>query len=342
MSITAYVGLPGAGKSYGVVEHQILPALRAGRHVVTNIPLHADAIRKDISTGTIDVFPLDVVLAEPRRISEFAVPGCVLVIDELWRLFPAGVQANKVPESYKSLLAEHRHMVNAAGDSMQIVFVTQDLGQVAAFARQLVEQTFRITKLSHVGMSGRYRVDVYHGVVTGHAPPVAKRLREMTGRYRKEVYQYYQSHTLTEAGGSGANEKAVDKRANVWRSPMWWLGGPVVLGLGIFGVSSAVGYFGGRSSKPVAGVVSSAGPVAVSMRVGRVAGVVETGDGDSTVVLELDGVQRMVPYGAARCALSSLGGVVCEWEGRSYREGWAVRPVARSMGPQAVGADYVR
>ena len=36
--ITAYVGLPGSGKSYGVCEQVILPALAKGRPVFTNIP----------------------------------------------------------------------------------------------------------------------------------------------------------------------------------------------------------------------------------------------------------------------------------------------------------------
>ena len=44
MSITAYTGLPGSGKTYGVVQHVIVPALQAGRRVVTNIPMRADVV----------------------------------------------------------------------------------------------------------------------------------------------------------------------------------------------------------------------------------------------------------------------------------------------------------
>jgi len=38
MAIDAYTGMPGHGKSYGVVEHVIIPSLKQGRHVVTNTP----------------------------------------------------------------------------------------------------------------------------------------------------------------------------------------------------------------------------------------------------------------------------------------------------------------
>lgn len=37
MAISAYVGVPGSGKSYEVVKSVILPAIKSGRRVVSNI-----------------------------------------------------------------------------------------------------------------------------------------------------------------------------------------------------------------------------------------------------------------------------------------------------------------
>ncbi|WP_218058625.1 zonular occludens toxin domain-containing protein [Gilliamella sp. Occ3-1] len=37
MAISAYVGVPGSGKSYEVVKSVLLPAYMAGRRIVTNI-----------------------------------------------------------------------------------------------------------------------------------------------------------------------------------------------------------------------------------------------------------------------------------------------------------------
>ncbi len=67
------------------------------------------------------------VAAEPHRVREFVKPGCVWVLDEVWRLFPQGQHANRVPDDFKSLLAEHRHMLDAAGQSVRIVLGVQDL-----------------------------------------------------------------------------------------------------------------------------------------------------------------------------------------------------------------------
>lgn len=46
MAINCYVGLMGTGKSYEVVSSVVVPAIRAGRRVVSNIAgLNNDAIR---------------------------------------------------------------------------------------------------------------------------------------------------------------------------------------------------------------------------------------------------------------------------------------------------------
>lgn len=232
MSILAYTGLPGAGKSYAVVEHQVLPALKAGRRVVTNIPLAWDLVRAEFPNAEAVELPLEKIQASPELMLEYVTPGSVLVLDEVWRIFPSGLKANQVPEPYRKLLAEHRHMVNGAGMACQIVLVTQDLAQIAAFARQLVEQTFRTVKLSSVGIRGGYRLDVFNGPISGPNPSLQGRLREIYGRYRPDVWKYYQSHTMSESATSGADERAVDKRGNMLRSPALLLAiGVVILGV---------------------------------------------------------------------------------------------------------------
>lgn len=224
MTISAYVGLPGAGKSYGVVANAILPALKQGRRVVTNIPLNRDAVRKVVPGGEIVELDIERVATQPETIDEYCTAGSVVVIDEVWRLWPAGVKSNQVPESFRSLLAEHRHKVDSKGNAMLIILVTQDLQQISAWARSLIETTFVHTQLGHVGANRKYRVASYRGPVGTMDAPDSRRIREMFGTYRKSVYDLYQSHTMREAGGSGANELAVDKRSNVWRSPAVWAG----------------------------------------------------------------------------------------------------------------------
>jgi len=212
MSISAYVGLPGHGKSYGVVENVILPALREKRTVFTNIPMDDNKCLDDFG---MTVTPFDVVdiTKNPSWWTDVFQAGAVFVLDEVWRLWPAGLKANNVREEDKAFLAEHRHMVGENGLSTEIYLVTQDLGQIAAFARALVETTYRTVKMNHIGLDKRFRVDVYTGAVAGPKPPQSTLLRQIPGKFSKDVYQYYKSHTKSKTGSAG-DETRTDKRAN--------------------------------------------------------------------------------------------------------------------------------
>lgn len=213
MSITAYTGLPGAGKSYGVVQHVILPSLEAGRVVVTNIPLNLEAIKKRIPTFKL----VQLEKKCPAQDWLDSPSGAVIVIDEAWNWWPAGVTADQIPVPQKTFYAEHRHKVGTDGKSTEIVLVTQDLSQICAFVRALVEETFRCVKLTSVGSTNRFRVDCYTGAVTGQTPPKASLMRQMFGKYQADIYACYQSHTQSKTGLAGMEEKA-DKRGTIFGS----------------------------------------------------------------------------------------------------------------------------
>lgn len=235
MAIDAYVGLPGHGKSYGVVEHVIIPSLKQGRHVVTNIPLNADALLMDFG-GTIQQLPVDWF--ELKDLSEYATNGCVLVLDELWRRWPSGMLTNQASTEDKALLAEHRHRVDKENRSMRIVLVTQDLSQIANWVRVLVESTYRVSKKS----KKFYVVSIYNGAVTGVRPPKSALLRQATGRFKKEVYVYYSSATQSQTGNVGDESKA-DNRSSILKS--WGLWALIITSLiaGIVGVMGIKSFF---------------------------------------------------------------------------------------------------
>ena len=215
MAIDAYVGLPGHGKSYGVVQHVIVPSLKQERHVVTNIPLNADLLLAEFG-GTIQQLPEDWY--ELEDLSEYTVPGAVVVLDELWRRWPSGMLTNQASIQDKSLLAEHRHRVDSKNQSMRIVLVTQDLSQIANWVRVLVEHTYRVSKKS----KKFYVVSIYSGAVTGHRPPKTALLRQATGRFKKDVYSYYSSATQSQTGDVG-DESTADSRASILKSWGLWL-----------------------------------------------------------------------------------------------------------------------
>ena len=236
--ISAYVGLPGSGKSYGVWEYVISPALRTGREVWTNIPFDESICMAEFGL-TPTLFDFEQI-NERETFFQTEVPkGVLFVIDECWRLWPSGLKATNAISGHKSFLAEHRHMVGENGKSTEIVLITQDLSQIANFARTLVEYTYRTSKLNAVGQSNRFRVDVYSGAVTGHSPPKARKLREMYGTYREEIYKLYSSHTMSETGAAG-DETTVDERFNILKGSRFKIYGLVIL-LGLFFVWWASG-----------------------------------------------------------------------------------------------------
>lgn len=327
MSIYAYTGLPGSGKSYNVVDKQVLPGLREGRTVVTNLALLEEAVLEAIPGADLRTFDVDAVRQDPGLVETLFPPGAVVVIDELWKLWPAGVKTDKVPEVWKSFLAEHRHKVGADGRSTQIVFVTQDLAQISAFARQLVEQTIHHTKLSHIGANKSFQWVSYQGAVTGAVPPESRKIVSGLGRYRPEVFRFYKSHTMSETGKAG-NEASVDQRGNVWKRPGLWamlLIGLGCLGFGgkwVYGVTqdpaSAVG--GSVAARPQPthspqGVKQPAGaPVPAAVARWRVSGWLQ-GDGDSARALITDGTRSFwVPF-HTHCRHERSGGVSCAYNG---------------------------
>jgi zona occludens toxin len=242
MSIVGYSGLPGSGKSYGVVENVIIPALEAGRHVITNIPVKLGRLADDFPQGKVTLFQNREAEENPGFFSLENHPmGVIWVIDEAWRFWKNGSKSVNIPQEQKEFFTEHRHAVGDDGRTNEIVLVTQDLSQLAMFVRQLIEETYRAVKLTAIGQKNRYRVDVYMGAATGQKP--GKPMRQLYGKYRPEIYQYYKSHTRNKTDFAAGMEEKADGRANILKHPLIRFGIPVFLGVMALGAYKVTGYF---------------------------------------------------------------------------------------------------
>jgi zona occludens toxin len=224
MSIIAYVGLPGSGKSYGVVENVVIPALKDGRTIVTNIPLKKGYLSDDFPKGNVISFSSNDPDNDPDfwNIEKYA--GAIWIVDEVQHYWPSGIKANAVPKIEKAFFTEHRHCVGHDGKTSEIVLVTQNLKQIASFVRELVEDTYRTSKHTALGTTNRYRVDVFTGAETRQkgGDPV----RSLQGKYKKDVFKYYSSHTKNKTDFAAGMEQKVDNRNNVWKSPIIKFGIP--------------------------------------------------------------------------------------------------------------------
>lgn len=247
MAVIAYAGVPGSGKSYSVVEQVIIPAFRKGRIVVTNIELSKDALTEEFGEDGYDLRTFNAENAA-EYIKDLPA-GFVLVIDEVWLLWPAGTTVTDFDEDHKKLLSMHRHMVDEQGRSPEIILVSQSFKDVATFVRSRIDRTFIVIKQDDVGLSKRFRVHVYRGCVEASLPPKQKKtIRVAYGKYKPEVTKFYQSHTMSEASDDIAVlEERMDKRGTIFTKFLFFKMGAALLVV-IGGLYYAVHFFGSLGS----------------------------------------------------------------------------------------------
>ena len=226
MTIIAYTGLPGHGKSYSVVENVIVPALKSGRVVAHNLELNDAALAVVCEKSPEEIFKLLVQIpkndTEPDALIALCPAGAVIVLDEVWRYWGAGLKASEVPKPQLAFFKEHRHRVGADGKSSEIVIIDQELGSgVARFIRDLVELTYIHEKLGKLGLTKRFRVDVYSRAMEASkaSHKSGKFIRSMQGKYSSLYWNCYISHTQnTEKNlGEAGLENIADDRGSIMK-----------------------------------------------------------------------------------------------------------------------------
>lgn len=226
MPINTYTGLMGSGKSYECVSSVIVPAVKAGRRVVTNVDgIDSDAIRAychdkfgitmdrlgEVVHCTNDDVPKVSFLPHGQDVETFCKPGDIICIDEAWRFW--GTDCKLLPE-HKVFFREHRHFVHPDTKvSCDLVLMVQDITDLHRILRVVVEVTFRTTKIKTLGWQRTYRVEMWEG----YKLTIKGRVSVENKRYDQEIFPLYSSYT----GGTG-KELQVDSRQNVLRSPKLW------------------------------------------------------------------------------------------------------------------------
>ncbi|MBU0783208.1 MAG: hypothetical protein KJ798_02255 [Gammaproteobacteria bacterium] len=230
MAIKAYVGLMGSGKSYEVVSNVIIPALGRGRRVISNIAgLDFEAIKAFLIAEKIEPDQLGQLvtvshdqIADPKfwltdtddlslRDAKFMLPGDLVCIDEIWRFWEG---FKRPPERILNFVRMHRHMLDENGVSSDLALVTQDIMDIGPPVRRVIEETFRMTKLTMIGAAKKYRIDVYSGPQQRHDKP----LRSLFRAYDPKFFPMYSSHSLKKEGQQ-AKEENIDQRGNILNHP---------------------------------------------------------------------------------------------------------------------------
>lgn len=215
--IFGLAGRPRSGKSYEAVVYHIIPAVKEGRKVITNIPLNIDKFRR--------VFGDKADLIEVREFSfdkfgekgrPFSSPedyqcdwrnddgvGPLYVIDEAHLVLPRQCNA-EILEFYSM----HGHY------GIDITLLTQNFRKVNKDIRDMVETTHLCVKNTHLGTDKNYTKKVFLGAETKN--PISVDERE----YDKNYFGFYISHTASSAAVKEAQAKDVKSVKDHW-SAKW-------------------------------------------------------------------------------------------------------------------------
>lgn len=310
MAIIVYTGVMGSGKTYEAVSTAALTALRQGRRVVTNISgFNYEAIREhlgELKDGS-HLDPDRVLVVNSSRITEpyffydpdvvhdsVVKPGDLVLIDEVWEFWGTGF---KLSTEHQKFFRMHRHYSETGtGTSCDLVIMIQDLGSLHRFIRGVVQSTFKFSKMVTLGLTSRYRVEVYEGNKQSRATLVSANVN----KYDKRIFPLYKSYD-----GVGGKEKTVDDRQNLF-SNKWFLFVFAVALVGLIWAGwwlfSWIGHMtnGGKDAKPVqttaaqttsfqpgqsAATPMSPGAVSVAGEY-RLVSVLESNNGQSVVIFQ--------------------------------------------------------
>lgn len=213
MSVYLYTGLTGAGKTYECLRTSILPALKKGQRVVTNL----EGINKQAFFEYLDIDCENLIVAvdvnapslpdfhyTPTHPNTVVQPGDLVVLDEVWRFYKKG---EKLPSHAMEFFREHRKSVeDFTGNSIDIALICQDKSVVHPEIKGLIDETYHCVNLKNVGLSNGYIVKKY---LPGMRPPTS----EVTHFYDKSLFKLYQSQR------GAFKKKSRDGRTSLFTSP---------------------------------------------------------------------------------------------------------------------------
>lgn len=290
MPINAYVGWPGAGKTYQVVSNVIIPQIAKGRSIVTNIEgIDVDAVYENIFCQNRDKI---VCLGTLRTISNEDVESPLLFPRDFseteWKKY-------QTTKSWQSYLAFRKdcglppvndfesivkpgemviidEAVNWWGNDCSIIpehgkFFREHRHHVDPFTHESCDLVLIAQEIGDIKRSLRALIQYtfraekldtvgldkrykLHMYRGAKIGERSKPLRDELGQYKPEIYECYDSY-----GGGKGKEKSIDTRHNVLNDKKlkYKAVGMLVafVLLGGFAFSQLKGLFGGNDKKPV-------------------------------------------------------------------------------------------
>lgn len=220
-------GRPRSGKSYESVAFHIIPAIKAGRKVVTNVTLNIPYFQKVFGNEVLELITvIDGKLNEfgsmSRPFSSFEDyqddwrdennKGPLFVVDEAHMVLPNRQLDSKILEFYSL----HGHY------GIDIILLTQNIRKIHKDVKDMIEMTYYCAKNTAFGSDKTYTKKVRIGATT-------EVVNEEQRTYKKSYFPFYQSHT--QSTGSVAEAMANDIKPIWHRWPFWGGGLLIILGI---------------------------------------------------------------------------------------------------------------
>ncbi len=222
MALNILVGRPGSGKSYESVVYHVIPALKDGRKVVTNLPLNLEHFKQVFGDDVLELIDIredrfdkaNGVIKSLSRPEDFTQDdwqnekgqGPLFVIDECHFQFPKTGRGKQAQESLLDCLeyfSMHRHYGH------DVLFMTQSLGKLNKDLRDMIEIQYIVSKHTAAGSQKSYTQKVMDGAAA-RATCVNTKVRT----YKKEFFPFYKSHTKSDNSVDEAHAKDIKP---VWK-----------------------------------------------------------------------------------------------------------------------------
>ena len=213
MSIKIHHGAPGSYKSSGAIHTDVLPAIKAGRHIITNVRgFTAERCREVLGKAVPEIFQVTYIETESQdgrdhfaRFYHWAPKGAFFLVDEVQRIFPPSWRQSDLdrldypggpdvakedgrPETIDVAFDMHRH------HNWDFVFTTPNIKKVHAVIRAAAETAIRHTNMGLLGIGGRYKTVLHLADNSGSSMSDVLQAKPFN-KVPKYVFKLYDSTT---------------------------------------------------------------------------------------------------------------------------------------------------
>ena len=213
MSIKIHHGAPGSYKSSGAIHTDVIPAIKEGRYIITNVRgFTAERCREVLGRDVPDGFDVLYVETESQdgrdrlaRFYHWAPKGAFFLVDEVQRIFPPSwrqsdldrldypggtiaAQADGRPETIDVAFDMHRH------HNWDFVLTTPNIKKVHQVIRAAAETAIRHTNMGLLGIGGRYKTVLHLADNSGTSASDVLQAKPFN-KVPKHVFKLYDSTT---------------------------------------------------------------------------------------------------------------------------------------------------